>query len=242
MTGKTSHIIEQIYREDMFTDDFNIAQRAWISLTKKIKNIFPPDADRYLSHARKLILLGIVGCSFFIFGGIFYYNQFYVKYQDMLAAESKIHTFLQKRRNVQLNISKIVFNYSQHESSVFKGVVASRQAFATDGMASLVDKLKDAKQIPDGASLEGFMSKIFALSEQYPDLKLNTNLLKFIDVILAVEKNVADARVEFNLCLNSYSTVLKTFPGNVYNLFFGFKSKPYYRAAENARDFKIITY
>jgi LemA protein len=244
-SNRTSHIIEKVYSRDQFNRVPTFGEKVR-NFFAHLGNMLPDnfdDNDRLLIRKASLVSLLSLGITFLV--GIYYYNTFYIGLQNMRAANSKVHTYMQQRRNVQVNISKIALDYSEHEAQIFKGVVASRQVFGGADMKKLLKQIKGANSkgvaVPP-KTMDSFMSKLFALSEQYPNLKLSSNFLKSMDAVLELERNIATSRVSFIDLLNRYSTMLVTFPGNFYNFFFSFEAQPYYKADQDARKFKIIDY
>ncbi|MBT7670221.1 MAG: hypothetical protein HN623_11605 [Bdellovibrionales bacterium] len=244
-SNRTSHIIEKVYSRDQFNRVPTFREKLR-NVLSRFGNIFPDNFDENdLSLIRKASVVSLISFGITVLVGIYYYNVFYIGLQNMRAAQSKVHTFMQQRRNVQVNISKIALDYSEHESQIFKGVVASRQVFGGADMKKLLKEIKGANAKGSAVppkTMDSFMNKLFALSEQYPNLKLSSNFLKSMDAVLELERNVATSRVSFIDLLNRYSTLLVTFPGNFYNIFFSFEAQPYYKADQDARTFRIIDY
>ncbi|MBF0360633.1 MAG: LemA family protein [Oligoflexia bacterium] len=194
---------------------------------------------------RIAIVISTIVLSIIILGGFFYYNKFVFQISNILASASNIETVLERKRNIIVNLSKMVTDYSKYEERVLSEVVNSRQVFATgktptqtSSMNQMNDTLKDIKKY----STNEILSKLFALSEQYPDVKVHQNLLKFIDALVISEKDLSNARTEYNDFVNVYRSSKMMFPGNFYNFFFRFKLYPFFETSDDVKNFWKINY
>ncbi|MBF0314623.1 MAG: LemA family protein [Oligoflexia bacterium] len=229
---KTSHIIQQVYGSKK-----NFKNR-FLNQIRKVGNYFASINWNYGHIKTTLIVLMIVIPTWTIMS-VYYYNKFTANYYNVLASTSKMDTVLDRRRNIAVNVSKIVADYSIHEKQLFDTVVGSRKVFSNDKLQENLTALQqDMKKAPSA----DLVSKLFAIAEQYPDLKLSQNFLKFTDALVEIEKNLADVRAEHNAYVNAYMTSLSVFPGNFFNIFFGFKPHSYYKASDDAKNFWKINY
>jgi LemA protein len=95
----------------------------------------------------------------------------------------------------------------------------------------------NAKLSGDLAQWENALSRLMAIAEQYPDLKLSENFRTFMDAILGFEGIIAELRMEYNNSVNEYSTVKDQIPGCVYAFMFQFKDFSYFQVDKDARGF-----
>jgi LemA protein len=86
------------------------------------------------------------------------------------------------------------------------------------------------------------LSKLMALAEQYPDLKLSSNFQSLMAALIEVEKDLATERIKLNDMVNTYTTNVAKFPCNMFAVLYGFPRSPYFEATEEAKAFKLITY
>ena len=171
---------------------------------------------------------------------IYYYNKFYSLYDSVLAAESVVDTVLEKRFNLTVNLSRIVVDYAQHEQSIFNSVIGSRSKMMGPDLQNKLEQIK--KSVGDGPKgmKEDLFARLFALAEQYPDLKLSQNYQKFSDALVECEKEIATSRQGYVEKVDLYSVALETFPGNFFNWFFRFSKKPMFKTTNEARSFTPI--
>ena len=219
-----------------------------------------------LSHKSALIITALsVALLLKSVLAVFYYNTLVDTQQNMFAASADVHALMQRRNDIANNLSQAVLDYSKHEKSVFTAVVSLRKFFSENSQAT-TDKLKQVQEyyknmgsggpkVPDttasntaplpGATSGDMMaalSKLVAVSEQYPDLKLSTNFGTLMTALIQVEQDLATQRIKFNEQANIYTTVRAKFPGNFFALIFQFKTMNYFEANDQAKSFKVIGY
>ncbi len=252
-TDRTTHIIKKVYQAQMEKQkkkrgfvNFFMPKPHTVKLTTRQK----PETPRstFVRYARSAILWGGVALFLFHFVLIYYYNVFQRNYYDVIAAESIVDNMLQKRHNISINLAKMVLDYSQHEQKIMSHVVNSRTKIAGSGAMQEIKEQLAKVASENGAAAGGvalspdLMSKLFAIAEQYPDLKLSQNFQKFIDALVETEKEISASRTNFNKLVNKYTTELVTFPGNICNMFFRFEPKDFFTASKDAKRFKAVAF
>ena len=188
-------------------------------------------------------------------GSIYYFNLLVSTEQDVLAAKGKVAALQQRRNDISINLSKAALDYSKHERSVFTAVVALRSLLAEKSVdnaeiEALIKEI-DGGGAADGAKLSeklagtgklSALSRMLAVAEQYPDLKLSSNFNNLMTALIEVEKDLANERIKFNDAVNIYTTNIVRFPLNAYAWIFGFKNRPYFEASADASKFNPIAY
>lgn len=140
-------------------------------------------------------------------------------------AWSDITVQLKYRADLIPNLVETVKGYATHEKATFEEVTKARTA------------VMSAKGVKDTAeaerSLEGALSKIFAIAESYPQLKANTNFQQLQIQLQDVEDKIQAARRFYNAGAKELNTKIKLFPTNFINNLVGhFKSRDYYEVPE----------
>ncbi len=191
-----------------------------------------------------------------VIGSIYYYNQLITTEQDVRAAQGKVHSLLQRRNDISINLSQAVLDYSKHEQGVFTAVVALRAAASVDGnlppeVAENIEQLIRSTGMTLPATSSGsaapndamaLLTQLRAVAEQYPDLKLSNTFLNLMTALIEVEKDLALQRIDYNDKVNTYTTTLAKFPTNVYGAIFRFKPLPYFEATPDAQQLQRIRY
>lgn len=135
-------------------------------------------------------------------------------------AWSDIDVQLKRRYDLIPNLVETVKGYATHEKTVFEEVTAARAQAQTAGSL-------DAKQAAEDR-LSGAIRGIFAVAENYPQLKANENFKQLQSDLTDTEDKIQAARRFYNGNVRDYNTKLQTFPTNVLAGMFGFKSRPFY--------------
>lgn len=165
-----------------------------------------------------LILLGIIVVVVIYFIGV--YNNF-VKMKNMVEEGfSTIDVYLKKRYDLIPNLVNTVKGYAKHESETLEKVIAARNTYAT--AHSIEDKVANENM------MTGALSKLFALSESYPDLKANTNFMSLQGDLKKIEEDLAQGRKYYNGTVKNYNTQCETFPSVIVARVMNFKKYPYF--------------
>jgi len=147
---------------------------------------------------------------------IFYFNRFVVLGNRIDNSLSQIDVQLKKRADLVPNLISTVKGYAKHESKIMTSVNEARKS------------LMAAKDFPArmkaGAKLQSALSGIFAIAENYPQLRANENFLQLQTELSAIEDKVAYARQYYNDSILTYNNSCQTFPGIFFASIFG-KSK-----------------
>ncbi len=160
------------------------------------------------------ILVGLAVFVVLIF--IYYFNKFVVLGTRIDNSLSQIDVQLKKRADLVPNLVEIVKGYVKHEKDVINKVTEARKALLA---------AKDISgKVKAGDQLQGALKTIFALAENYPQLRANENFLQLQNELSAIEDKVAYSRQYYNDNIQSYNIATETFPGIMFARMFG-KSK-----------------
>ncbi len=169
-----------------------------------------------------IILIAIIALVIIIF--IAYYNRFVVLANRIENSLSQINVQLKRRTDLIPNLMESVKGYMKHEKGIMDSVTKARAAMIS--AKDLPSKMKANNQ------LEGFLGKLFAIAENYPDLKANTNFLQLQNELTTTEDKIAYSRQFYNDSILSYNNLCKTFPGTFFAGIYGRKEKEYIKIAE----------
>ncbi len=166
------------------------------------------------------------------------YNGMVNMQEDVSAQWSNVENQYQRRLDLIPNLVNIVKGYAAHEQNTLNGVVEAR-AKATQ-MQINVDNLDEAAMKKLNAiqgELSTALSRLMAITENYPELKANENFRDLQAQLEGTENRIAVERRKFNDTARIYNTGIRQFPKNILAGMFGFTPKPYFEAnagAENA--------
>ncbi len=147
------------------------------------------------------------------------------KVRDQL---SQIDIQLKRRFDLIPNLVETVKGYAKHESETLEGVVKARNSYLSAG--SPEDQLK-----ADG-ELNKTLNKLFALAENYPDLKANENFINLQNELTATEEKITYARTFYNDSVLNLNNKIEMFPSNIVANMFGFKKEKFFEATEAERE------
>lgn len=158
---------------------------------------------------------------------ISYFNRFAVLQNRIENSSSQIDVQLKKRADLVPNLMESVKGYMKHEKSIMIEVTNARKALLAAGNLG--------KKIKAGDQLQNALKSIFALAENYPNLKANENFLQLQSELSAIEDKVAYARQFYNDSVLDYDNLFSTFPGNMFASMFGKKQQEYLKISEAER-------
>lgn len=171
----------------------------------------------------------IIGVALIIWGLVHTYNQFSyyrTKAKTLLADVGKE---LKRRDNLLPNLIAVVREYTIHEADSFKYVSDAREKLVS--VKSLAEEAKGAS----GFGLDKAMSKLFALFEQYPDLKATQSVQDLLKELAVTENRIAEAKHNYNENNGDYNQLTTSFPGTILYRVYGFpKFLPYISTEDDA--------
>jgi LemA protein len=138
---------------------------------------------------------------------------------------SQIGIQLTRKYDLIPNLVKLAKGYMKHERSTLEEVIQARNmaANANEAVSANPSDPEAMKQmVAAEGSLGGVMGRLFALSEAYPDLKANQNMMQLTEELTSTENKVTFARQAFNDSVMTYNNALQVFPANMVAGMFGF--------------------
>lgn len=171
------------------------------------------------------VLIGVIALILVMALG--YFNRFAVLVNRIENSSAQIDVQLKKRADLVPNLVETVKGYMKHEKSVIQSV--------TDARKVLVGARGFAEKVKAGDALSNALGRIFAIAENYPNLKANETFLELQRELSSIEDRIAYARQFYNDSILDYDNVRSTFPGNMFASIFGKKELPYLKIPESAR-------
>jgi len=159
--------------------------------------------------------------------GIAIYNNLVNLRNRVKNAFAQIDVQLTRRYDLIPNLVEAVKGYMKHERETLEAVIKARNAAVSSLDAAKADPSNGDAIKKLGAAeglLGGALGRLFALSEAYPDLKANQNMMQFQEELASTENKVAFARQAFNDSVLSYNNAVENFPNNIIAGMFRFES------------------
>lgn len=161
-----------------------------------------------------LIVLALLGVF-----AIFTYNKLVRMRNGAEEAFKSIDIFLKQRYDLIPNLINTIKGYTQYESSTLEKIVALRsQAMAAGG--------KDGGQADN--ALAGALKSVFALAENYPELKANQEFLHLQETLTGLEESIQRARRYYNASVRDLNNSVEVFPSNLFAGMLGFHKMDYF--------------
>ena len=172
-----------------------------------------------------LIILGIIVIVLIVLIGI--YNRLVALRQNRNNAYADIDVQLKQRFDLIPNLVETVKAYATHEKDVFEKVTQMR--------AKVADANNPNERLNAEKALGKAMVDIYAVAENYPDLKADQNFQQLMAELSDIENKIAAARRFFNNATSEYNTSTQQFPANLIAGQFGFKTEEFYEIDEEER-------
>jgi LemA protein len=174
------------------------------------------------------LIIVLVVIVLVVLGGILSYNRFVSQRNLVRDAWANIDTELRRRYDLIPNLVETVKGYASHEREVFENVTKAR-AMATAATGS------PAEQAAAEGPLVSALRQLFAVAENYPDLKANQNFLALQAELSNTEDRLQTARRFYNANVRDYNRRVQSFPSKVVAGWFGFKAEQFFEVDEALR-------
>ncbi len=165
------------------------------------------------------ISLGVVGGIVILVGLwiLVTYNSLVKLKNNAEEGYSTMDVYLKKRYDLIPNLVNTVKGYAKHEKETLDAVILARNS-AMDA-SNVKDKVKQEN------ALTSTLKNLFALSENYPELKANANFMSLQEQLQSVEQDIANARKYYNSVVNMLNIKIEMFPSNLIAKWFKFSKR-----------------
>ncbi len=188
-----------------------------------------------------LVILAIV--ALVVFWAIGVHNRIVALRNHFRNAFAQIDVQLKRRYDLIPNLVETARAYMAHERETLEAVIAARnQAAAAAGKAA--GDPADAAAVRQVAAAEGALGvtlgRLFALSESYPELQANQNMMQLSEELTSTENRIAFARQGYNDSVMGYNTAIEQFPGSLIAGAFGFRPAELLEATVSPEERKAV--
>ena len=181
-----------------------------------------------------ILLLLFVGLIFF---GFSLYNRLVAARNGYKNAFAQIDVQLTRRHDLIPNLVETAKGYMAHEKETLEAVISARNS-AVGGLNAAKADPTNPEAMKNLASAEqglsGALGRLFALSESYPDLKANENMMQLSEELTTTENKVSFARQAYNDSVMMYNNLREQFPSNFIANWFQFNSAEFLELEDEA--------
>jgi LemA protein len=173
-----------------------------------------------------IVIGALVVVVFFYF--ITTYNGLVTLRNKVRNQKSQIDVELKRRFDLIPNLVETVKGYAAHEKTALEDVIKARNTFVTAGGNT-------AQALEADNALTGALTKLFALSESYPDLKANASFMNLQNQLSEIEQKIVYSRQFYNDSVYKLNNKIEIFPSNIVAGVFNFNKEAFFEAAESER-------
>jgi LemA protein len=192
-------------------------------------------------NKNRIIIIAVIAVLVIILFGI--YNSI-VKLNEQVNREwANVENVYQRRADLIPNLVNTVKGYKDYEQETLIRVVEARSkatSVTIDAKNMTEDDLKRF-QAAQG-ELSSALSRLLAITENYPDLKANQSFLDLQSQLEGTENRITVERRKFNETVTKYNTKILSFPGSIYAAIFGFSKRPYFEAEEGTEKVPTVQF
>ena len=173
-----------------------------------------------------VIIVGLLLLAVFYVIGV--YNKLVNARNKVDNQFSQIDVQLKRRADLIPNLVETVKGYAKHEEGTLTAVIEARnKAVSASGVNNKIDAENE---------LSGALSRLFALTESYPDLKANTNFTSLQNDLTDTEDKITYARQFYNDTAMNFNNLVEMFPSNIVASMFKFKKYAFFEATEKEKE------
>lgn len=185
----------------------------------------------YLKLFTVLLLLNLTGCG---------YNNFQTLDEEAKASWSEVLNQYQRRADLVPNLVNVVKGYAEHEKEVLTEVANARSKVGS--MQVTAEVLNDPEAFAKFQAVQGqltsALSRLLAVSENYPNLKADQGFRDLQAQLEGTENRITVARNRYIETIKGYNVAVRSFPQNLTAMMFGYKTKPSF-TVENEKSISV---
>ncbi|MBW2996060.1 LemA family protein [Candidatus Woesearchaeota archaeon] len=172
-------------------------------------------------------IIGIVIAVVVVLFVVYIYNSLIKLRVRMKNALAQIDVQLKRRYDLIPNLVKTVKGYVKHEKTVLENITKMRSSLVSGS-------LEDRAKASDG--LTKALKSIFAVAENYPQLKANENFKLLQEELAGTESKIAYSRQFYNDSVMKLNEAIQVFPKNIFARMFGFKKEVYFKTTGKEKE------
>ena len=154
------------------------------------------------------------------------FNSFKRKKNAVDEAFATMDVYLKKRWDLIPNLVETVKGYASYESSALKEIIAQRNNY---------NNLSQKEKLETNTSVNFELTHLFALVENYPEIKANKHFLELQNSLSEIEDEIASSRKYYNAVVRVFNNAVETFPSNIVAKILGYKSLKMFEATSEEK-------
>ena len=155
-------------------------------------------------------------------------NQMVALEERIDASWAEVDNQLQRRSDLIPNLVETVKGFASQESEVFTNIADARAKLAgAEGVQETAEGYNE---------MQGALSRLLVVVENYPELKSNENFIRLQDELAGTENRIAVARKRYNESVEQFNRRIRMFPGSIIANMMGMEKQPYFEIEESARE------
>ena len=189
------------------------------------------------------LLVILVLALLVVFWAVGAYNRLVSLRNRFKNAFSQIDVQLKRRYDLIPNLVETAKGYMKHERETLEAVISARNGAVTANSRAALDPTNAAAIQQMGAAdgaLTATLGKLFALSEAYPDLKANQNMMQLTEELTSTENRIGFARQAYNDNIMEYNNATQQFPGSIIANMFGFLQGELLQSTESPQERQAV--
>jgi LemA protein len=189
------------------------------------------------------LIIAAAAALLILFWAVGAYNRLVNLRNQFKNAFAQIDVQLKRRYDLIPNLVETARAYMKHERETLEAVIAARnQAVSANAIAAAApgDAAALHKMTAADGMLNATLGKMFALSEAYPELKANQNMMQLTEELTSTENRIAFSRQVYNDGVMEYNNSRQQFPGSIIAGVFAFPPAELLQATENAEERKAV--
>lgn len=171
-----------------------------------------------MKNKNVIIIIAIIGIVLIMFAST--YNHLAKMDENINGRWAQVKNVLKRRADLIPNLVSTVKGYAQHESEVLLGITEARSEFES---AQTPEEYAQANE-----QLNTSLTKLYAVAENYPELKANENFIRLQDELAGTENRISTERGRYNEAVEKYNATIRRFPTNIVAKMFGFDKREYF--------------
>lgn len=172
-----------------------------------------------------IIPIAIIGII--LIWAIISYNALVNGRQKVENSWGQINVQLKMRADLVPNLVQTVSGYAKHEKETLTAVMEARNKY--------ISSTTSEGAMNSSSEISGFVGKLFAVAEQYPELKADQNFLNLQNQLNELEQKISMYRQFYNDTVMIYNRLVTNFPKNIFAGIFGFNEIPYFQVDKSER-------